>query len=238
MSEKIKFPLFDDWGINIADHNDSLGLKTKYISLVQGKALAEYLGNCKGGIALDIGCGYGRMSDQLSSLGLSVTGVEPSEKVLEIAKTLYPEHEWLVGQLPDLPVEKNKFDIVSLFNVARSLHLLGVKDLCGHAVDYLAPGGKLIIIDNLKRHDDRYIPSSWFDDTFINRCGLSKVIQVPIRSSRWPIIYLIRYGLIPSSWFARIASWELSRMKKKRHIPTLSYYNFIFIYEKKNANAS
>ncbi|QNH11640.1 hypothetical protein HEP75_01061 [Xanthomonas sp. SI] len=109
--------------------------------------------------------------------------------------------------------------------------LLGKADICRSAPRLVKPGGQLAVIDNLKVGDGRYLQEPWFDETFA-RNGLRRVLKLPIRNSRWPVVYLIRYGLIPTHWLAAIAEWELKRMAKKRMPSRLSYYNYLFIYEK------
>jgi len=237
MTDHDTLPIFDDNGVNIADPHDTLGLKTKYISLLQAKALQKYVGQGDGK-TLDVGCGYGRMCDVLAELGYDVTGVDPSERVLKIAAARRPQYQWQVGSMPDLPFEDASFDLVCLFNViTRPLHLLKIADVCTSLPRLVKPGGYLVVIDNLRQQDPRYLPAEWFDQTFtIN--GLRPLHRIPIRSSRWPIIYLIRYGLIPTSWFDTIANWELKRMAKKIKIPRLSYHSYLFIYERPCQNAS
>jgi len=230
MTEYQELPIFDDSGINLADPNDALGHKTTYISRVQARALQRYLGAGSGN-ALDIGCGYGRMTDAVASLGYLVTGVDPSERVLKVAADRRPEFTWQVGQLPDLPFPDRSFDLVCLFNVARALHLMNIADICRSVPRLVKPGGKLVVIDNLRRGDERYLPEEWFDETFAQD-GMHLSRKVPIRSSRWLIIYMIRYGLIPARWLDAIANWELRRMARKVRVPRFSYYNYLFVYEK------
>ena len=230
MTENDELPVFDDNGINLADPHDALGHKTNYISLVQTKALQNYLGHGSGR-ALDVGCGYGRMCDALAELGYDVTGVEPSERVLNFAAARRPQHTWCVGSMPDLPFDDASFDLVCLFNVARSLHLLNIAHVCKSLPPLVKPGGRLVVIDNLRHQDSRYLPEDWFGQTFALD-GFHLLQRIPIRSSRWPMIYLIRYGLIPACWFHAIANWELRRMKKKNRVPRYSYHNYLFIYER------
>ncbi len=230
MQDHNNLPVFDDDGINLADPYDALGYKTSYISLVQKKSLKKHVANGHGK-ALDIGCGYGRMSDVLSELGYKVVGVEPSVRVLEVAKKLRPQHEWCVGKLPDLPFKKESFELVCLFNVARSLHLMKIASVCEAASLYVKKGGKLVVIDNLRGKDSRFLDESWFEETFA-RNGLKLTKKVAIRSSRWPVIYLIRYGFVPARFFELISNWELRRMEKKKQIPILSYFNYLFVFEK------
>ncbi|MGM9516609.1 class I SAM-dependent methyltransferase [Roseateles sp. DB2] len=205
-------------------------MKTAYITLLQEKALQKYIGHGTGK-ALDVGCAYGRMCQTLAGLGYQVTGVEPSARVLEVAARLHPGHEWIQGSMPNLPFEDESFELVCLFNVARPLHLLNIAAVCSSITRLVKPGGRLVVIDNLREGDSRYLPQAWFDATFA-RDGLVPSGRIPIRASRWPLIYLIRYGLIPQRWFEAIANWELRRMSKRRGVPRLSYYNYLFIYTK------
>ena len=230
MNDHQDLPVFDDHGINLADPHDRRGHKTAYISQVQAHALRTYLGRGTGH-ALDIGCGYGRMCDALASLGYAVTGVDPSARVLRVAATRRTACTWRVGQLPDLPFPDQSFDLVCLFNVARALHLMNAADVCRGAGRLVRPGGRLVVIDNLRAGDARFLPQAWFDETFA-RDGLRPVRAVAIRASRWPIIYLIRYGLVPRRWFDAIARCEVRRMARKKRVPRLSYFNYMFVYEK------
>lgn len=230
MTEHLNLPAYDDNGLNLVDPKDRLGYKTKYISLVQEAALKKYIGRGVGD-ALDIGCGYGRMSEAIADLGYTITGVDPSERILNIAAENKSQHTWVVGGLPDLPFSNESFDLVCLLNIARALHLMNIADVCTAVPRYVKLGGRLIVLDNLRKNDKRYLPEEWFEETFA-REGLVLKDKVAIRSSRWFMIYLIRYGFIPISWFSTIAKWELKRMSKKVKSPKHSYYNFIFIFEK------
>ena len=68
------------------------------------------------GTALDIGCGSGRDASALANRGLNVIGVDPSEKLLEIARTNFvtPSIEWIKDSLPLLE-QVNKLDIKFFF---------------------------------------------------------------------------------------------------------------------------
>lgn len=223
-------PLFDDEGINLADPHDRLGRKTTYISQLQEMALARHAGDGQG-LALDLGCGYGRMTSRLASLGYRMCGLDPSLRVLRHAARVDQAPEWVVGRLPSLPFSDGAFQAVFLLNVVRSLHLLGLRDLCTDATRVVGNGGRLVVLDNVRRGDSRYVEDEWFL-AFFQRNGLKLKRRVPIRASRWPVIYLIRYGLIPVAWLPFIARWELDRMEHVRDIPRFSYHNVIYVFEK------
>jgi SAM-dependent methyltransferase len=223
-------PEFDDAGINLADPHDRRGLKTEYISLLQHEALRRYVGAGEG-LALDVGCGYGRMTPRIAELGYRVVGIDPSLRVLRHAARSAPTVPWIVGKLPRLPVRERSAQLVLVLNVVRPLHLMGIRGACEGAAQAVASGGRLVVLDNIRAGDARYVEERWFVD-FFQALGFRLVDRIAIRSSRWPMIYLIRYGLIPRAWFHRIADWELRRMLRKRRQPRLSYHNVLFIYER------
>ncbi|HLR59263.1 MAG TPA: class I SAM-dependent methyltransferase [Pseudogracilibacillus sp.] len=70
------------------------------------------------GLVLDIGCGSGYGSHKLKSLGYNVTGIDLSERMIELAKeSLGSEVPFYVGSVDELPFESNSFDYALLINV-------------------------------------------------------------------------------------------------------------------------
>lgn len=223
-------PRFDDDGNNLADPNDRQGWKSAYIQALHEQAVRLHVGRGTG-LALDLGCGYGRMSRLLSSLGYGLFGLEPSMRVLRAVPDRSRYLGLCNGALLNIPFQDQSFDLVCLFGVARMVHLLGRSEVCDVVPRLVRSGGRLVVIDNLRANDERYLSEEWFDETFAGN-GMRLVHKVPIRASRWPIIYMIRYGLIPARWFNALAKWELARMARKTRVPRLSYYNYLFIYER------
>lgn len=223
-------PAYDDSGINLADPYDKRGLKTEYISLLQAMALEQAVGRGEG-IAVDLGCGYGRMSKRIAALGYSVVGVEPSVRVLRHAAAADPDLSWCAARMPEIPMRDRSVDLVLLLNVVRALHLLGIRDVCADAARIVATQGRLVVLDNIREGDTRYVEDQWFVDFFASQ-GLRLTRRIPIRSGRNIWIYLIRFGFIPKSWFRRLAERELQRMSKARRKPRWTYYNVIYLFER------
>lgn len=225
-------PLYDDDGINLADPNDPVGQKTEYISQLQIKAIRRLLGPVSG-IAADVGCGYGRMSRGLKSLGFSkVIGVDPSARVLEAARSISPEIEFRVGALPDLPLDVGEVGTIFLLNVLRALHLLGITTVASGAANYLSTGGRLVVLDNLRRGHPDYLDE---DDVvrLFEAVGLKLVMRESIRGARLPWIHLLRFGLVPRSWHEALASFELGWMRRRPSAPRWQYINVVWIFEKR-----
>ncbi|MGZ6741120.1 MAG: class I SAM-dependent methyltransferase [Nocardioides sp.] len=67
------------------------------------------------GLVLDAGCGAGRMSRHLTSLGCDVTGVDLSPGMVAEARRAAPEVPVTVGSLGDLPFADGRFAGVLLW---------------------------------------------------------------------------------------------------------------------------
>src|SRR3989344_7321908 len=77
----------------------------------QEKKLAiikEFIKPKKSDKLLDVGCGSG-ISSQWNC---TITGIDPSNKLIDIAKKNYPKQTFLVGSAEKLPFEDKSFDIV------------------------------------------------------------------------------------------------------------------------------
>ncbi len=59
---------------------------------------------------LDIGCGPGRDAKYFTELGFNVTGLDISEKMIELAKREVPNADFMVMDIENLNFAKNQFD--------------------------------------------------------------------------------------------------------------------------------
>lgn len=72
---------------------------------------------------LDIGCGNGRIAPLVKKSGASYTGVDISDKLIEIAKETYPDEKFKVANMTSLPFPDKSFDAV--ISIAALHHLPG-----------------------------------------------------------------------------------------------------------------
>jgi SAM-dependent methyltransferase len=106
---------------------------------------------------LDLGCGEGRVSNDLAGLGHRVVGIDRSAEMIEAARAAYPEIAFEVADAASLPFRDESFDCVVAF---MSLHdtddLEAAIGECGRV---LREGGRLCfaIIHPLNS-------AGWFDD--------------------------------------------------------------------------
>ena len=81
---------------------------TKDFSFVHqyGNDVAELI-DCEGGsTVLDLGCGNGTLTHQLKSKGFNVIGVDDSEELLCIARSNYPDIDFIKADATDFAIEK------------------------------------------------------------------------------------------------------------------------------------
>lgn len=223
-------PRFDDQGVNIADPHDHRGDKTDYISLLQTLALERYVGRGSG-LALDVGCGYGRMSGALQDLGWSVVGVDPSLRVLKAAARYFSQGRWCTGALPNLPFVDGAFDLVLAQSLLRSLHLNRVLAAASDIPRVVRAGGRLVVVDNIRAGHRAYVEEDRIVCMFTGD-GMRLVERRPIRHARWWGIYMIRYGLLPRAWHLHIARYELKRLAQLSRLPRWQYTNVLYVFEK------
>ncbi|WP_328956571.1 class I SAM-dependent methyltransferase [Kitasatospora purpeofusca] len=66
-------------------------------------AFAELVTTAGGGPVAELGCGPGRITGHLAALGLDVSGLDLSRRMVELARAAHPEIPFAVGSLLDLP---------------------------------------------------------------------------------------------------------------------------------------
>jgi 2-polyprenyl-3-methyl-5-hydroxy-6-metoxy-1,4-benzoquinol methylase len=99
------------------------------------------------GTVLDLGCGNGSLSHELSKLGFEVYGVDRSDSGIQIAREAFPQVQFLVGDVeenlsPD-PFQAESFDVVVSTEVVE--HLYRPRRLVQNAFRLLKPSGHFIV---------------------------------------------------------------------------------------------
>ena len=63
---------------------------------------------------LDVGCGTGNYTIEISKNDFEIVGIEPSEKMLSEAKTKNQKINWVQGVAENIPFENESFDVVTI----------------------------------------------------------------------------------------------------------------------------
>ncbi len=95
--------------------------------------------------ALDVGCGTGRLTRELSRVVPHVTGVDRDEQSIAVARSLAgpADIEYRCGDFLGLPLEPGSFDLVT---AVASLHHMDAEAALRRMADLLRPGGALVVI--------------------------------------------------------------------------------------------
>jgi SAM-dependent methyltransferase len=110
---------------------DRMPIERAVLSLFCELTLAAELGRSVG----DVGCGTGRLAPYLAAGGLSPRGVDLSPGMVRVAKRDYPDFDFDVADLRDLPFE--------------DASLAGV--VCWYSLIFLAPADRAIAFNELAR---------------------------------------------------------------------------------------
>ncbi len=119
------------------------------------------------GPVLDVGCGPGHVTAYLAELGLEVSGVDLSPRMIAHARRLHPDQRFEVASATDLKLEPSSLGGIlgwwSLFNLPRTV-LPSVLESFGRALE---PGGHVIVATHMGDGDiertEAYggVPVSW-----------------------------------------------------------------------------
>ncbi|MGD9081411.1 MAG: class I SAM-dependent methyltransferase [Desulfobacterales bacterium] len=75
--------------------------------------LASKIGMHKGNAVLDVACGQGNWLLAVDRMGANPSGIDISDKAIDICRTILPHAEFHVGSADRLPFEDKRFDVVS-----------------------------------------------------------------------------------------------------------------------------
>jgi SAM-dependent methyltransferase len=111
------------------------------------------LEHCPVGRGLDVGCGTGVLAARLARSGYQMTGIDPSEGMLEILRERAPAVQAVRASGTDLPVDDDSFDLV--LSVATMHHIADPDDVrvtLAEMVRVAKPLGRILVWDHNPRN--------------------------------------------------------------------------------------
>ncbi|MDQ6817504.1 MAG: class I SAM-dependent methyltransferase [Actinomycetota bacterium] len=109
--------------------------------------------HCPRGEGLDVGCGTGALAQRLALAGYAMSGVDPSEGMLNVLRARSPEIRVFSASGTDLPFDENSFDLV--LTVAVLHHIadpVDVRRTLAEMVRVVRPSGRVLVWDHNPRN--------------------------------------------------------------------------------------
>lgn len=120
-------------------------------------ALEPILGNVAGLTILDVGCGEGRYARLLATKGATVTGLDPVDDFINLARSRHPQGKYVVGTAEQMPFTERSFDIVLSY-----LSIVDIPDhrrAIGEMTRVLSSTGRIVLvtISNMASTSDTWV---------------------------------------------------------------------------------
>ena len=106
-----------------------------------GKEVLELLDITPGMTAVDLGCGNGQLTKQLSDIGMDVIGVDESAEMIALARKSYPEIKFIRADATNFTVDKK---VEAIFSNAVFHWIDNQDDLITNIAFQLKEGGQLV----------------------------------------------------------------------------------------------
>lgn len=203
---------------SVIDPNDKIGNKNRYISLLRNTTLAASLNSLEyKARVLDFGCGSGVFLGELDRKGYTSVGLDISKELLTLAKKRNYSNQPLLVQYDgaNLPFTPGCFMACLTYSVL--IYVLDDKKLSSvlnEIYSVLAPGAILIAVEQIRREnrisaDGMKIQRTKVDFVkFLKNAGFHSIKTELVRRGHFPLLYLIRYGIIPRVSFPLIIKFE------------------------------
>jgi SAM-dependent methyltransferase len=167
----------------------------------------------------------------LSELGYRARGIDPDPALLDFARVACPNVQFLQGQLPELPIEPESCHLIGVFNVWRPLHLLGETHVFDGIARYLAPGGTIAVIENIRPGHSKYVDEKTLAAWAVGE-QLELALRLPFRVGRRWYLYLMMLGLYPRWALDSTADREIRTTERRQYAPRFTYRNVLFLFRK------
>lgn len=107
--------------------------------------------------ALEIGCGYGRLSPWIARHADAYYGVDPDDRALGIAGRQYPELGFARGRASSLPVSDDAIDLVVTWTVLEHVDDARIEAAAAEIRRVLRPNGVVVCCERVEPPADDHI---------------------------------------------------------------------------------
>ncbi len=183
---------------------------------------------------LDFGCGSGRMAYWIAPKVKRVVGLEVTPEMIQLAEKnrTSPNVEFMLYDGVHFPAFSYSFDLILSVGVLQLMKGEILRKTVDQLAQYLKNRGKFYLIEQVS--DNLRVSRPSLEDNLqaFKDSKLECLQYYPIRNGRWWLLYLIRYGIIPTRFFPTIARKEILRRRGEKQI--ISYYqDYLFLVQRK-----
>jgi SAM-dependent methyltransferase len=155
--------------------------------------------HCPPGAGLDVGCGTGVLAGRLAAAGWEMTGVDPSDGMLDVLRARTPEVRAVCASGTELPFPDGAFDVV--LTVAVMHHIAepdAVRRTLGEMVRVVRPGGRVLVWDHNPRNPYwKRLMARVPQDTGEERLIPEAEMLGGLRAAGAGIVSSVQLGLVP-----------------------------------------
>ena len=154
---------------------------------------------CPVGDGLDVGCGTGALAARLAAEGLAMTGVDPSEGMLEVLWRRSPGVRAVRGSGTELPFPDGSFDLVMCVAVMHHVADPGdVRATLAEMMRVSRPRGRVLVWDHNPRNPYwRHLMARVPQDTGDERLIPEQEVLEGLRAGGARIVSSDQLGLVP-----------------------------------------
>jgi len=201
----------------VIDPRDSLGEKNLYIASLRNAAVAEVIRLDEKSLSiLDFGCGTGGLIEFLALKGFRTFGIDISLKMLKRCKEREAHTNPNLVQIDgmNIPFKDESIDLITAYIVLMYVDDNNLSALLRKMAQILRPGGRIVVIEQFRSRGTmihRHGKLHRSIDSFLGiakQAGLEEQSTTVCRYGHFPLLYLIRLGLIPRRLFPLIQRME------------------------------
>ena len=137
--------------------------------------IEHLFGPLQGKSLLDIGCGRGRLCRALAKRGAKMSGLDPQEVMLEIARETAPTAAFTCGGAEDMPFPDETFDGAIILNSLHHVPQAVMGKSLSEALRVVKQGGIFLILEPLARGGYQAVFEPIDDETEVREAALAEI---------------------------------------------------------------
>lgn len=221
----------------VLDEGDEKGIKNAWVDFVERRVLRRVLKEKPYRVAVDLGCGVGRLTGLLAEGGARVAALDASEALLGAARRRgFPSGARPVrADLRVVPLRDGAADLVVSCNVL--IHMVADEDLRAAAREVariLRPWGRALILEHLSpsgataRREGIVFRSLEDLAGAFESAGLRLDSVRPVRKSPSRILHWVLRGRVPRALWGAAADLEARMVRRGRVLPDYRDHLLVF----------